>query len=79
MAPVAFQAFQAFKALCFLENNSLCEGLPRWTIPEISWAGVNQQEAEAQGLHFGVVQAAGPGGGDSGRSGALERFSEPGF
>ncbi|CAK9102028.1 Soluble pyridine nucleotide transhydrogenase (STH) (NAD(P)(+) transhydrogenase [B-specific]) [Durusdinium trenchii] len=28
-----------------------------WTIPEISWAGVNQQEAEAQGLNFGVVQA----------------------
>lgn len=29
----------------------------RWTIPEISWAGVNQQEADARGLKYGVVQA----------------------
>ena len=27
-----------------------------WTIPEISWAGINQQEADAQGLKYGVVQ-----------------------
>ena len=39
----------------------------RWTIPEISWAGVNQQEAEAQGLNFGVVQAWVVGGVDQSR------------
>ncbi|CAJ1354082.1 unnamed protein product [Effrenium voratum] len=28
-----------------------------WTIPEIAWAGLNEQEAKEKGLNFGIVQA----------------------
>ena len=43
---------------CGFSELNLTQLFERWTIPEIAWAGVNQQEAEAQGLHFGVVQAS---------------------
>eukprot|EP00434_Breviolum_minutum_P013983 symbB.v1.2.012331.t1/scaffold840.1/size211989/2 len=44
-----------------------------WTIPEISWAGVNQQEADARGLKYGVVQA------DYGKTVRGIVSGEPGF
>lgn len=44
-----------------------------WTIPEISWAGLNEQEAEQKNLNFGVVRA------DYGKTVRGIVSGEPGF
>eukprot|EP00439_Symbiodinium_sp_Y106_P081953 s6_g21.t1 len=44
-----------------------------WTIPEISWAGLNEQEAEQKKLNFGVVRA------DYGKTVRGIVSGEPGF
>lgn len=44
-----------------------------WTIPEIAWAGLNQQEADTKGLKYGVVQA------DYGKTVRGIVSGEPGF